>query len=434
MKFNLTRGVVAGVMAFALVLSVVAKGGNIPPQTSLLGALDSVESSTLLCSALDAGTSPVNGVVTFTNVSDETRQLTATLSDGIHMVGATWTVAAHDSLTVRPSEYLTNTNITVRAVVDGGGVTGVIRTTVGPTSTVPCHANGTSTWSVAGLRSKNGALARIVVMNPTSTPAVINVTTWSSNGYLQIAPYQGLVVPPVGQVTLNLSNYVVEATDISVNVNALRGHIVATALQVDGRNGSLIGGQDELTTTQWYPAVPTDDAESVALNVLNPSSAPADFRVFLDVPGFTIAPLRFNVPGGSRQVVVIPNSRIPSSGLASLKVVSRLPLATSVQLTRGNFQRIMSPPPLANELSWVGSAGVPETMRLVTDANTTVVFHYFHGGTTKSVSVKATAGQALTPPAQWRQSGRGIVTSSAGMALTSVFANTAFECGLDPRQ
>ena len=434
MKFNLTRGVVAGVMALAIAVSVVSKGGNIPHQTSLLGDLSSVESSTLMCAALDAGSSPVNGVVTFTNASDATRHLTATLSDGLHSVGAEWKVKAHESLTVRPSEYLSKTNITVRAVADGGGVTGVVRTTVGPTSSVPCYTTGTASWAVAGLHSKNGALARVVVMNPTSTPSVINVTAWSSNGYLQIAPYQGLVVPPVGQVTLNLSNYVVEATDISVVVNALRGHIVATALQVDGRNGSLVGGQEELKTTQWYPAVPTDTAETVALNVLNTTSAPADFRVVIDVPGFKIAPLRYSVPGGSSHVVVIPNSRIPSSGLASLKVVSRRPLATSLQLTRAGLQRVMSPPPLANELSWVGSAGVPETMRLVTDANTTVTFHYVTRGVNKSISVKATAGQALTPPTQWREAGRGIVTSSAGMALTSVFANAAYECALDPRQ
>lgn len=434
MKFTLTRGIVVATLTVAALVSVVTREGNIPPQTSLLGALDSIESSTLLCTALDAGTSPVNGVVTFTNVSDERRQLRAVLSDGMHSVGADWSVGAHDSLTIRPAEYLAKTNITVRAVVDGGGVTGVIRTTVGPTSTVPCHSNGTSTWSVSGLRSKNGALARIVVMNPTATPSVINVATWSSNGYLQPAPYQGLVVPPVGQVTLNLSNYIVEATDISVIVNSLRGHIVATALQVDGRNGSLVSGQDELATTEWYPAIPTDDAENVVLNVLNPSPTRTDIRVALDIPGFQITPLRFSVPGGSSHVTVIPNSRIPSNGLASLKVTSRVPVATSVQLTRANLQRVMSPPPFANELSWVGSAGVSDSMRLVTEADTTVVFHYVEDGVNKTISVKAKAGQALTPPSSWRKAGRGIVTSAAGMSLTSVFANAAFECALDPRQ
>ena len=434
MTFNVTRVFAIGTLAVASLLSVVARDSNTAPQTSLLGELDAVESSTLLCSALDAGASPVNGVVTFANSSDATRHLNATISDGASVVATAWTIEAHGTLTVRPSEYLAKTNITVRAVIDGGGVTGVIRTTVGPTSTVPCHASGTSSWVVTGLRSKNGALARIVVMNPTSTPSVINVATWSSGGFLQPAPYQGLVVPPVGQITLNLSNYVVEATDISVIVNALRGHIVATALQVDGRNGSLISGQEEPTTTQWYPAVPTDDLENVALNVLNPGSTSADFRVTFDVAGFAIAPLRFSVPTGSSQVLVIPNSRIPSSGLASLRIISRVPLATSVQLTRANLQRTMSPPPFANELSWVGSAGVPDGMRLVSDRDTTVVFHYYDDGTERSLNVKVVAGQAVTPPTPWRQAGRGVVTSSARMALTSVFANAAFECALDPRQ
>ena len=434
MKFNLTRVLVVAILTAGAVVSVVAREGNIPPQTSLLGDLSSVESSTLLCAALDAGTSPVNGVVTFSNSSDHRRHLTAVLSDGNHSAGADWTVPAHGSLTVRPSEYLSYTNLTVRAVADGGGVTGVTRTTVGPTSTVPCRSNGSSSWMVSGLRTKNGALARVVVMNPTATPSVINVTTWSSNGYLQPAPFQGLVVPPVGQVTLNLSNYIVEATDVSVIVTSLRGHIVATALQVEGRNGSLVAGQSELTKTQWYPAVPSDDAENVVLNVLNPNSTRADIRVDFDIPGFKISPLRFSVPGGSSQVTLIPNSRIPSAGLASLKVTSRAPIATTLQLTRASLQRVMSPPPLANELSWVGSAGVPDSMRVVADSDATVVFHYVRDGSPITVSAKVVAGQAITPPAEWRNAGHGIVTSSAQMSLTSIFANAAFECALDPRE
>lgn len=434
MKFTLSRVVVASLLVGSGLISVIGRHGNIPPQTSLLGDLDSVESTTLLCGALDAGTSPVNGVVTFTNFGSTERHLAAVLSDGNHTVGADWTVAANSSLTVHPADFLAKTNLTVRVVINGGGVTGVMRTTVGPTSSVPCRSNGTNSWSVSGLHSRNGALARVVVMNPTSTPSVINVATWSSNGYLQPAPFQGLVVPPVGQVTLNLSNYVVEATDISVIINSLRGLIVATALQVDGRNGSLIGGQNELATTQWYPAVPTDDAENVVLNVLNPSPASADIRVALDIPGFTIAPLRFSLAGGSSHVTVIPNSRIPSSGLASLKITSRTSVATTVTLTRGGLERVMSPPQFANELAWVGSAGIPEVMRLVTDTDAPVTFHYLDGKVAKTIVVTAKAGQALTPPARWREVGHGVVTSSANMALSSVFANAAFESALDPRQ
>lgn len=434
MRFGLSRVLVGALLVSAGVASSVLRDGNNMAHPSFLDSIDSIESTTLLCGALDAGTSPLNGVVTFANSGSAMRHLSAVISDGNRSVAAAWSVAGHDALTIRPADYLSSTNITVRAVVDGGGVSGVTRTSVGPTSVVPCRSRGASSWTVTGLRSKNGAIARVVVMNPTSTPSVINVATWSSNGYQQPAPFQGLVVPPVSQVTLNLSNYIVEATDISAAINVLRGRVVSTGMQIDGRNGSLLLGQEETATTQWYPAVPTDDAENVTLNVFNPRATSADIRIALDIPGYSIAPLRVTVPSGSSHHVVVPNSRIPSSGLASIKVTSRVAVATSVELSRANYQRLMSPPPLSHELSWVGSSGIPEAMRLVSDADAKVTFHYAAGHQPKTVTIAVVAGHAITPPKEWRDAGRGVVTSSAGMTLTAVFANAAFESALDPGQ
>ena len=431
-KFATGVGVLL-VLASALV-SELLRGPNVISANSLQGDQSYVESNTLLCPALDAGTSPLNGVVTLWNTSSSNRHVTATLSNGLETTTTEWDILAGASLSVNPATYLPKTNITVRASIDGGGVVGVVRTTSGPTSSVPCRSVGTTAWSVAGLSSKNGAIARVVVMNPSATPSVINVTTWSSIGYALPAPYQGLVVPAAGQVTLNLSNVVVEATDISAEITVLRGRIVATALQIEGANGSLVRGSDTPTTTQWYPAVPTDELESVSLAVMNPSSTTTDVRVAVSLPGFQIAPLRFTVPGGASRVTLVPNTRIPSSGLASVRVTSRDPITTSLTLVRGRIHRIQSPPPMSTELAWVGSAGIPDAMRLIADASGTVSFHTLRHGVHRTRNVKVIAGQALTPPTAWIQSGHGTVTSASNISLVAVFSNTAFEVGLDARQ
>ena len=418
----------------SVVIGGVFRGPNVVTQSSLHGNLSYVESNTLLCPALDAGSSPLNGVVTMWNSSSSDRHVTGIVSNGLDDVTAEWDIPAGTSLSINPATYLPKTNLTVRATINGGGVVGLVRTTTGPTSSVPCRSVGTTSWNVAGLSSKDGAVSRIVVMNPSATPAVINVSMWSSTGYSLPAPYQGLVVPPVGQVTLNLSNVVVEATDISADITVLRGRIVATALQLEGSNGSLVRGADAPATTQWYPAVPTDTLENVSLAVMNPSSVATDIRVAVDIPGFDIAPLRFTVPGGASRVAVVPNSRIPSSGLASLKVTSRTPIVTALAMARGRLHRIQSPAPLSTELVWVGSAGIPDAMRLVADAAGSVTFHSQRHGVVRTRTVEVTAGQAITPPQSWIQAGRGTITSASNMSLAAVFSNTAFEVGLDARQ
>jgi hypothetical protein len=433
------RAKLATVLGVALIVasgavSQLLRGPNVITQSSLQGDLSYVESNTLLCPALDAGTSPLNGVVTMWNSSPSDRHVTATLSNGLDNVSAEWDIPAGTSLSINPATYLPKTNITLRATVDGGGVVGLVRTTSGPTSSSPCRSVGTTSWNVAGLTSKDGAVARIVVMNPSATPSVINVATWSSIGYSLPAPYQGLVVPAAGQVTLNLSNVVVEATDISADITVLRGRIVATAMQLEGVNGSLVSGSDAPSTTQWYPAVPTDSLENVSLAVMNPSASATDIRVAVDVPGFEITPLRFTVPGGASRVTLVPNSRIPSSGLASVKVTSRAPIVISLAMARGRLHRIQSPAPMSTELVWVGSAGIPDAMRLVADASGSVTFHYQRDGETQSQAIKVTAGQAVTPPRAWIEAGRGTITSASNMSLASVFSNTAFEVGLDARQ
>ena len=81
----------------------------------------------------------------------------------------------------------------VGAQVSGGGVVGV-EVTKDHTSEAPCISTGVTNWFAAGFDTTVGSCAVLSVYNPTATPAVFNVSTFSASGYVAPAKFQGYAV------------------------------------------------------------------------------------------------------------------------------------------------------------------------------------------------------------------------------------------------
>jgi hypothetical protein len=217
---------------------------------------------------------------------------------------------------------------------------------------LPCHTQGVTSWYTAGMDTVGTDLARLVVTNPTATPAVINVATWSSLGYDAPAEVQGLVINPTSVVIVDLTPLVVQASELAVKVTTLRGVVDVQGL--GGTKGSPIvfPGSTQPTSSAWFPAVSTSGADTAVAHLANETNAPIDVTISTSGLGQPVSDFTLTVPAQTTTpVTLVPSSRMPSAGDAVMHVVSTQPVSVTMTGTRGGAPFALIP-----------SQGAPEVL------------------------------------------------------------------------
>jgi len=112
------------------------------------------------------------------------------------------TLRAYQQYGFDPSVGVRGDFFGVGAQVSGGGVVGV-EVTKDHTSEAPCISTGITNWFAAGFDTTVGSSAILSVYNPTETPAVFNVSTFSSSGYVAPQRFQGYAVAAHSQAEID---------------------------------------------------------------------------------------------------------------------------------------------------------------------------------------------------------------------------------------
>ncbi len=159
-------------------------------------------------------------------------------------------------------------------------------------------------WFV-GARGVVGHRARLVLSNPTDSPAVVDVEVWDEKGRVRTPAAEDRAVPAHGQETLTLDALAPGSAQLAVHVRANQGRVAAAlhAYETEGIDprGVTWIPQSMLGTRLIVPGVPGtgqrllqvaapgDSDAIVSLRVLGPDGAfsPADQSV-LTVPGGTV--------------------------------------------------------------------------------------------------------------------------------------------------
>ena len=296
-----------------------------------LAVASNAESTALYCTGLTGARTPSYGHVVFSNLSANARTVAVQVSSssGQHATRSL-TLAAHTSKSVAPSTFVTGTAFGVGAVVDGGGVVAQEVATAS-TAQAPCATAGVTDWYASGFDTLVGSSATLSVYNPTATPAVFNVSTYSSTGFAAPAPFQGFSVGAHDEAVLDLGKEIVNVADIGVHVNVLRGSIVILGVQQSGPVTSFITGVGAAATEAWFPQVTTVKGALAQLRIANPGDVRAEVTVDVTMGKFTIVPRTLSVPAYESAVLSItPNTAIPAAGFASLVLHASQPVVASL--------------------------------------------------------------------------------------------------------
>ena len=336
------------VLAAALLGVGVASSVSTTPNPSSLpngfSTIGVVESAALYCTGLSSPQGAAAGHVSFLNTSDSPKSLTLNVvSDVGKSYSTQMTIAPFASRSIDPSAVLLGNNFAVAAQVSGGGVVGEEVTRTG-TGLAPCISTGLTDWYAAGFDTTVGSRASLSIYNPTATPAVFDVSTYSRSGFAAPATFQGVSVGAHAQYELNLGNQIVNIENVGVRVRVVRGTLDVVGVQQSGLRTSFNAGLAGPSATAQFPRVTTAINSTVQIRVANPTGRTAQVTIHVGLPPYHVAPLSLRVPAyDSAEASITPNPAIPAAGYATVALTSSVPVVAALAAGSRSNLAVTSP-------------------------------------------------------------------------------------------
>jgi hypothetical protein len=344
--------VVAGVAVAVGVRGTPAPVGAAPTPGALVGAPDA-ESSAWYCTGQStaSGVSPGFLVLTSTTSRPVTATITATTDSGA--TAHTDVAVPARGVVAPPIPTLSSGSWESETVITSGGgvaVTQTVHNSLG-WSQAPCQSATSPLWYFAGGSTSAANELYISLLNPTSTPVVVDLSFLTPSGMVHPINYQGIVLP-AGQVTAeNVTSEVQQVATISTVVATRTGRVVASEVQELVGPGGTSGGLSLVPgvmapQSHWsIPQAQEVPGGSSEIDVFNPGTATETVTVRFQLPSGPLAPLTDRVlPGATWSLRTSAQTRIPDNQT----------YATSVDATGGsgvvvgrtvNLPNSATPPP-----------------------------------------------------------------------------------------
>ncbi len=336
--------VLAAALLMVGVVSSLAKSvdnSQLPRSLALNGR---AESTALYCTGFSDQKLGASGRVIFLNTTAFARVVTI---DDVSDTGAASSkevrLLAHQQFGFDPSAGMHGNYFGVGAQVSGGGVIGV-QVTRGHTSEAPCISTGVTNWFGAGFDTTVGSSAILSVYNPTETPAVFNVSTFSSSGYVAPAKFQGYAVGPHSQAEIRLGTEIVDMSDVGVHVRVLRGSLDIVGLQQSGPTVSFNTGVNQAATSANFPLVTTSNNATAQIRLSNPGPTPANVTLAVTLAPYHVPIQSVTVPPyGSTVATITPNPAIPAASYASVVMRASQPVIAALATGTGHDVALSAP-------------------------------------------------------------------------------------------
>ena len=231
-----------------------------------------------------------------------------------------------------------------------------------------CQAPGISQWLVGG-STELGTSARLVLQNPSRTPATVTIRVWGAGGELDLAGPATYLVPPSSQVSTLLEGLAAEQRRVAVHVSST-GALVTAYLQhnvLDGltpRGVDFVVPSDEPATAQTLVGLEVEASEITdtgvaAVRILAPgeTAGTATIRV-LGADGQHVLRGAETVDLAAGAVTDVSLAGLPA-GRYSVVVQADVPVVAGAQTTRTGVadpeQRLVGTP---QDRAWVPSRHV----------------------------------------------------------------------------
>ncbi len=336
--------VLALVLIVVGVLSAMATSVNPSQLPSVLSLGGRAESTALYCTGFSNQKLGESGRVILVNTTGRSHEVTIEHASNLGVgFSNEITLGAYEQFGFDPSTEVHGDYFGVGAQVSGGGVVGV-EVTKDDTSEAPCISTGITDWFAAGFDTTVGSSAILSVYNPTATPAVFNVSTFSASGYDAPPKFQGYAVAAHSQADINLGTAIVDLSDVGVHVRVLRGTLDIVGLQQSGPTVSYNTGVEAPETSAVFPLVTTAENALAQLRFSNPGPTPANVTLKVTLPPYHVPDQTLTVPPyGSAVASITPNSAIPVAGYASVAMSSSQPVIAALATGTGKYLALSAP-------------------------------------------------------------------------------------------
>jgi hypothetical protein len=325
------RMLVLVVVVVAAVGVAAGARGNPAPVSPLVvpAALVSpadAESSAWYCTGQTTSAGGTPGFLLMTNTTG--RAVAATVSvptDSGSVENVAVSVPAHGD--VIPTMPPTGAGAWLSAIVTvaGGGVA-VSQVVAGSTgwSVSPCQSTTSASWYFAGGSTAGSNELYVSLLNPTSTPVVVDLSFTTASGVVHPINFQGIVLMPDQVVAENVSAEVQNQATVSTTVTARTGRIVASEVQVYAGTSaglSLVAGSNAAQSTWFIPQSEEIANATSEIDVYNPGHVPESVTVHLRLPSGPLAPLLHTVaPGSTWTLATNTQTRIPANTVYSAHI------------------------------------------------------------------------------------------------------------------
>jgi hypothetical protein len=211
--------------------------------------------------------------------------------------------------------------------VAGGGVA-VSQAVHGSTgwSVAPCQSSTSANWYFPDGSTIQANTLTISLLNPTSSPVVVDLTFETPTGPVQPINYQGIVLAPGAVEAEDVGSVVQQTAEVSTVVTARTGRVVASEVQTYVGPSSGLALLPGLPRAETHWAIP--QAEEAAggtsdINVFNPGPVPEAVAVHLRLTSGPLAPLTSTVaPGATWSLGTSAQTRIPVGAPYSAEIAA----------------------------------------------------------------------------------------------------------------
>ena len=324
-------GALVGSLAVIAIAASVAGGGTqsaAPTPPVSLVASPAAESSQFTCAGFSVGGGSVAAAtvsMTNTTAAPVTATVTALSNVGARNVRAVL-IDANTTASIQPGEMVTGGQWAAATVLINGGGVAVTERIDGSSgvAATPCASSTAPIWNFAGNSTSRGQSPVISLVNPSSTPAVADVSFISAAaGAATPAGSQGLVVKPKSMIAVPVARLVPDGGDLATQVAVTQGSLVAFMTQVSPNPaGAAVSLGEPSVEASWsLPRAVATPSTHVAVEVANPTPSTQVVTVHVRLASGWVAPWTQTLdPYTLASIQTAPSSRVPVTSVYAATV------------------------------------------------------------------------------------------------------------------
>jgi hypothetical protein len=316
--------VLAGVAVVATTYGAAVR--QVPASPATLVSAPDAESSAWYCTGQGTAGSVAPGLVVLSNTTNRSVAGTiTTVSDTGAAQSAAVAIPARSAVSPSLPAASSGTWQSQIVTLAGGGVA-VTQSVHGSSgwSEAPCQSSTSSAWYFAGGTTGTGAGLAVTLLDPTTTPVVVDLSFVTPSGVIHPINYQGVVLQPGQLVVKDVGAEVQNQSNVSTVVSARTGRFVAAELQAfpaPTAGLSVVAGATRAEPDWVIPQAEEGQGGSSEIDVLNPGTTGESVTVHLRLPSGPLAPLSSTVAPGSTWVLTTSSqTRIPAGASYSADV------------------------------------------------------------------------------------------------------------------